>query len=535
MPPSRLHFLGLSVAILFAGFYTAEGILFKDYNLDEFQVATGYLKDLDSTLFPKDFIWSKPEMVRNLHVCVRALMDFTNKLTFGAVQEPIDLYLIWLPIAFLLFFAGNYLLSYEFTKNSSASLLVACCFMLVRRTVWDWWGIGPTYTMSARGLVLTLLPLGLWAFFRCQSNFKKLAVFSLGWGFISNFHPLSGWGFMEFLGLTILIVERFRSRAFLKVFVMAVGVILGSLPFLIIWNKVAIVPHQFQPDPSLVKQFLDYYQFLQPDTNRYVRGFLWDLSLPFLISLVGYFYFRSKESLKEDVRLKMSSVFPFVAVGTVVGVILLGTFWNDLRFVAPVMATEHSRNIKMVYLTLPIWMGFGFTWWLQRKSNEMMKWGVAVLVVILSLIINLPGHKFVRHVFYRMDVLSEKSSQKIERNFKEDADDLELSLWARGNTSMDALFYFDSYEFRYYARRSLVFCSFDRPCVAFHPSQEMKEWNDRLNRIGPLKKEKNSIGMMSAAKEYGADYLVLLNSWQPIAEMPVWSNAKYSVFAVPKS
>jgi hypothetical protein len=531
----RFHSVAICIALIFAAIYASEGILFRDYNLDEFQVATGYLKDRDPSLFPKDFIWSKPEMVRNLHVCVRNVLEFTNRMTFRSIQEPIDLFLIWLPIGFVLFFIGNYLLSYEFTHNGLASLFVASCFMLVRRTVYDWWGIGPMFTMSARGLVLSCLPLGLWFFFQCYSDIKKLAFFSLIWGLISNLHPLSGWGFMEFLGLTILCIEKFRPQAFGKVFLMAVSVLLGSLPFLLVWNKVAIVPEQFQPDPAIVKRFLDFYLFIQPDTPKYIFGFLSDLAIPLIIALIGFFYFRSQNKSIQHVSLKIAGIFPLVVLGTVLGIVALGTVWKRFGFIAPVMTTEHGRNIKMVYLTLPIWMGFGFSWWLERKVSFFMKNSVAITVVFLCLIINFPGHKLGRYFLDRAGWLSPSSSQKFEKEIQGDAADLELSLWAREKTSKDALFYFDSYEFRYYARRSLIFCSFDRPCIAFHPSREMEEWNRRYDLVTPLKKDGDSQGMFKISMDLHADYLVLMNTWKHLEQNSVWSNEKYSVFAVPKS
>src|SRR5689334_17831693 len=110
MSNRKFHFLAAAVAIILALAYTAEGFIYKDYNLDEFQVATGYLRDTRPGIYPSDFIWSKPAMVRNLHVCVRKVMAITDALSGHRMAEPIDLFLLWLPFAFLLFFTGNYLL-----------------------------------------------------------------------------------------------------------------------------------------------------------------------------------------------------------------------------------------------------------------------------------------------------------------------------------------------------------------------------------------------------------------------------------------
>ena len=53
---TSFQWLVLGAALAFATIYTAEGFLFKDYNLDEFQVATGYLKDRDPGMYSTDFV-----------------------------------------------------------------------------------------------------------------------------------------------------------------------------------------------------------------------------------------------------------------------------------------------------------------------------------------------------------------------------------------------------------------------------------------------------------------------------------------------
>ena len=73
----RFRSWALAVAAAFAFLYFTEAVIELDFNLDPFQVATGYLKDRNPDLFPRDFIWGKAEMTRNLHVCVRGLMRFT--------------------------------------------------------------------------------------------------------------------------------------------------------------------------------------------------------------------------------------------------------------------------------------------------------------------------------------------------------------------------------------------------------------------------------------------------------------------------
>ncbi len=530
----RSVLLAALVALVFAAVYTAEGFLFRDFNLDEYQVATGYLKDRDPSLYAGDFIWEKPEMTRNLHVCVRAVMRATDWLTQGWMAEPIDPFLLWLPMACLLFFAGTYLLALEFSGDPRAALFTACSFLAVRRTIWDWWGIGPTFTLSARGLVLCLLPLGLWAFLRCRNRISRLAPLFLAWGVLSNLHPLSGWGLVECLGISILVLERFRREAWLKVMVMGCATLLGSAPFIWIWTHVIHVAPDQMANPAVLKSFWDDFGGLAWPHTKFVMAFLQDLSLPFALAAAGFWVWRRNGKAEDHETLRLLAIFPAVVLALTLLVMLGGSAARALGISVPVMVPEHSRNIKFVYLTLPVWMGFAFAGWFRARATASPFWryAPAILVVLLALMINPPGHKLIRHVLADRGWWPSRGVEKLRADARNDADDLGVALWARHHTPQNALFYFDSYEFRYNARRPLVFCWFDRPCVGFRPTRALEEWIRRRDRIMPLKRAGDASGMLAAAHDYEADYLVILNTWPPPRENPVWSNQKYSVFRV---
>jgi hypothetical protein len=536
----RFRILFVLFALGFAGVYTAEGFLYRDYNLDEFQVATGYLKDVEPGLFPSDFIWSKAEMVRNLHVCVRRVMGFTQAVSGGLISEPIDLFLLWLPLCMVLFFVGIYLLCFEFTRDRWASLLVACMFMLVRRVPWDWWGLGPTFTMSARGTVLSGMPLILWCYFRYQDRLGLLAICFFLWGLLSNLHPLSGWGLVEFLGITILLAERFAWRAWIKVFVMGTVTLLGSTPFLVIWKDVVGVSPERQASGEVLKPFWNDFGGLELYPLGWFVNFFQDLLIPLLLCVVGYRYWMRAGKPGEPRAMFILRYLPFIVVGLVLFVMNVGYRLKLAGFSLPVMVPEHGRNLKIVYLSLCVWMAFGFKYWFERfrDGRRLIKWGVPIFVVLLGLTVNFPGHKLGRYLFHRAvgDVSGvawlRKDRVRMDERLKDSAADLEVALWARDHTAKEALFYFDSYEFRYYARRSLVFCWFDRPCVAFRPTQELEEWVKRRDHVQPLKDLGESVGMWNAAQQYGADYLVLRKDWRPVPQSPVWSNSKYNVYRV---
>lgn len=230
--------------------------------------------------------------------------------------------------------------------------------------------------------------------------------------------------------------------------------------------------------------------------------------------------------------MKIPIFFPWIVIGMIILVIIGGVALQQMGMVVPVVASEHARNIKMIYLVLPIWMGFAFAWWLRSNHRPFLKWGAPILIVFLSLAINFPGHKFARYSAYHAKWLPQASAKKIEADLREDAADLEVALWARNHTPKQALFYFDSYEFRYYSHRSLVFCWWDSIIVVYHSTYELEEWLRRRDRLQPLKLAGDGRGMLALAREYGADYLVVLKSWKPLALVPVWSNAKYAVYRV---
>jgi len=531
----RFPLLVAMVGWIFSAVYTAEGLLSQNYNQDEFQVATAYLKDHDPALFPKDFIWSQPEMIRNLHLCIRVLMRITDALTFGLFSEPIDLFLLWLPICVFSFFSGIYLLCLRFSGDQLASLLVACSFMLVRRVIWDWWGVGPVFdTVSARGVVLSFLPLALWAYFLCEEHPGGLACCFLVWGLISNLHPLSGWGFVELLGITILIAERFSLRSWMQVVIMTAATILGSLPFLMIWSSVITMPTEMQASATVIKEFWDGFMGLEIPPAKFIQQFLEDLAVPLLLSVAGFVFWRRLGPTSKSHGLRLLYFFPCVVVGMTLTVMLAGYLLKIQGISLPIMVPEHSRNLKFVYLTLPIWMAVAITHWfrLWTLASWWMRYGVPVVLLIASMAINFPGHKLARTLLLKAGWLSSPLKEEVLERERENAADLEVARWARKNTAGDALFYFDSYEFRYYARRSLVFCLFDRPCVGFRPTHDLEEWIHRRDRLVPIKKVRDSEAALMAARMYKADFVVIPKDWKSLRQNPVWSNWKYSVYQV---
>ncbi len=537
IPPMRSRVFPILFGLLFGVTYLSEGLLYRDYNEDEFQVATAYLKDRNPSLYNSDFVWTDPEMIRNLHVCVRGLMRITHWATPGMFQEPIDIYLLWLPVCVFAFFLGIYLLCLRFTRTPLASLLVACSFMLVRRVVGDWWGIGPTFTMSARGLVMSFMPLLLWLFFECRGQLIPLAWTFFCWGVLSNLHPLGGWGLVEFLGITMLLADRFRWRTWKQVFVMGGTTLLGSAPFLFVWLGVSYIPPDQRADPELVRQFWNTFGGLGRPNPLYIRHLLKDIALPLGISLIGLICWWRSRKTQDRLEMRILQIFPVVVLATTAAVLIIGYNLKQMGFSLPIMVPEHLRNNKMIYLTLPVWMALAFTHWFEwrHRSPPLIRLSLPLLAILGCMIINFPGHKLARHLAFKAGFLPESAAQKLEREMADSDADLEVALWAREHTDPAALFYFDSYEFRYYAQRSLVFCWFDLPCVGFRPTKTLEEWIHRRDLIMPLKRARDTDGMWKVAQSYHADYLVIQNDWPKLATPAVWSNSKYSIYAVPNN
>ncbi|MDD2706618.1 MAG: hypothetical protein PHV34_01310 [Verrucomicrobiae bacterium] len=506
----------LLVALMFAVLYVAEGLLFRAYSPDQYLLATAVLKTHEPAAFAGDLVWEGEGTGRYFSSGARWMMLLANEMTGESLVEPVDWALVWLPFCEVFFFSGTFLLARRFSKDDWACLLAACCFTVVRRAIWDGWGVGPVSTIDSKGVVSACCPLLLWFVLRFHRRLPQLSIVFLGWGFLSNLHPTTGWGMTGALMLSWLLVERFSRGSWLRILAAGFAVLAGSLPSMIglagesgwsAWGAGGF--------PGDAGGF----------SVHALRGFLEDVSVPLLLALLGWVAWDRHPESENERELKLIICFPLAVV--LLSVVSLMPGFGCLR-------TEQIKNFRLIYLVMPVWVAMAFSCWLQlqSESGRWVKWGVPLLAVLIALSGNLPGHRLVGLGWHLLGQRSDPLARKVINRLNDDAADLELAAWARENTSKRSVFYFDSGEFRYFSRRPLVFCSDDRICLARSDGKIAGEWLCRREKISSLCRDGNTAGMWEMAREYHAHYLVILMHWRPLPMRPVWANEKYVVYRV---
>jgi hypothetical protein len=303
----------------------------------------------------------------------------------------------------------------------------------------------------------------------------------------------------------------------------------------LIWTKVVSVPAALQADSTVTKAFWDGFMGLEPAPSKFFYQMIQDLIPPLALAIGGFIVWRRMGKPGNPISMRILLFFPCVVMAATIAVMVAGYHLRKAGISLPVMVPEHSRNIKFIYLTLSVWMAFAFVGWFRvyANSSRPLRWIPPILCLVILLSINFPGHKLARHLFVQSGLASETFSKHYATSLQENLADREVALWARKKTPPNSLFYFDSYEFRYYAQRSLVFCWFDRPCVGFRPTKDLEEWIARRDRVKPLKDGRLTDEMLVVAREYNANFLVVLNHWKsPANRTPIWSNQKYSVYTI---
>lgn len=110
------------------------------------------------------------------------------------------------------------------------------------------------------------------------------------------------------------------------------------------------------------------------------------------------------------------------------------------------------------------------------------------------------------------------------------ADNRALYDWARTNTDIDALFYFDSLDFRYEAERSITH-SWKDLALAYYSKTELVPFYERYNLLNDAYGDPAVLQQMALA--YSADYLVVPNYLNYKIEQPIaFNNIAYTVYVV---
>jgi tetratricopeptide (TPR) repeat protein len=115
----------------------------------------------------------------------------------------------------------------------------------------------------------------------------------------------------------------------------------------------------------------------------------------------------------------------------------------------------------------------------------------------------------------------------LKQGFYERRDDFELYDWARTHTAPDSLFYHDSFEFRFWAQRSITH-SYRDVGTTHYQGARMVEFYDRYKELERARQEVSLL--LAQAEKHEVDFIVATSSQaQPV--LPVaFSNSTYTVY-----
>jgi len=158
--------------------------------------------------------------------------------------------------------------------------------------------------------------------------------------------------------------------------------------------------------------------------------------VPFALATAEFVVWLRWEKPNDRPEVFILQFFPWVVLGMIALVMVAGSALQGAGVALPVMAPEHSRNFKFIYLTPSVWMAFALAGWLRyhTASRAMLKWGPPVPAVFLRMIINLPGHKLARHLLNAAGWWPEASARQLADARREDAVDYLVALNQRGPT-----------------------------------------------------------------------------------------------------
>jgi hypothetical protein len=102
--------------------------------------------------------------------------------------------------------------------------------------------------------------------------------------------------------------------------------------------------------------------------------------------------------------------------------------------------------------------------------------------------------------------------------------------WAREQTKVDSLFYYDSLEFRFRAQRSITHCWKDIG-AAYYTKVRLVEFYDRYQKL--QRAYEDPARLLAYAREYKADYIVTTHAQGIQLHLPVaFENSVYKVYSV---
>lgn len=197
---------------------------------DQMSVGTMTAQRIDPEPFADDLLYGNPDHYRFYLPWYRTLMTVLTRLT-GTIEMAYWT-LMMAASAGLMF--STFALLVGLRGPPWMALLGAVLMVLPRLSLGDtMWGAAVMETALPRTLFCIGFPLALWPLWAKRFSGFAVPVGFLGVGLLGNLHPQSGLFATCILGITLLVVHRFRPRGWLLLAVGGAAALVGIVPFLV--------------------------------------------------------------------------------------------------------------------------------------------------------------------------------------------------------------------------------------------------------------------------------------------------------------
>lgn len=517
------------------------------------------LKEHDSSLFQKDFLFGDKENYLHFPPYTEFLKFFykkTGDITYG-------LKVMTLPLNFI-FMVGAYYFFTFITENRKVSAVLAFISSLPIEIPLsaEMFGIGPATIITPRVIFTAFFPLTIYLFYRAvrdKADPKMYAVFLII-GLLANIYPISGYLLAQILLITIFFNRGVNKRTIFLSIKCAFFSLIGVIPYLIFYlgsiknrsfnmpieNVVEMfrwrIPYFYPQDIllSLMPEYLLHFVtlclsilpplilYLYRKTEKEIYGIylflLCFLSLAYmlysssnkyyLIFIAAIFLLARNKKIDRTDELSLYFGFAIFYAG-ILGVIINQLLYNIFN-IPPFNIIHQLRAIRfsgfLVFLMLTICIK-----WLIADYKEMALFKKVVIVTLTVFVFFMS----VRHDY--------RTYARAKQNYERD-DLVKVSLWAKENTTNNALFVFDSALFRLLSERSVTIATKDIGMFFI----TKRNFAESYSRAMELKaSEKNLSEIIRISKKYHADYVVLKkrNFLAINNELLIYQNSTYIVIS----
>jgi len=423
-----------------------------------------------------------------------------------------------------IYLCGAYWLFFALAQHKLASVLTAILSLPAWPTLIDAWGLDVPKNMLPRSVFLAFVPWLTLGLIRASQRLLPAVAIFLAIGLLANLHPVSGFGFVQILLLTILLQNKFRLRAFSRCALLGIAAALPVIGFAITYvSGTRVAKADAVPYPILLDMFQYRVAVFFPFARERVSDTLIGVAVPSALAFLGWRLRRRNGALdSRDAWFKwflVSTVVVSFAGTAVIQVASRVTESKPLIF-------DQMRALRFVYLPLFALAAYFLAHILKAAQEGTRAWQQRSIIVVITGFVVAASFPNGTH-FHRLwnEHVHAKAS------FGRDSSVKSLGEWIRHHTPVNALIDYDSPLLRLIAQRSLVFCKKDGGILLYSGSERLREWHQRFLEDKEIPKGASE-ARLAFARKYSADYMVLESDGPSLALQPVYRNKHFALYPV---